>query len=92
MAVTRTFTHSQHPSCYRLSCEMQLNLANPPQACRPELRNSRRCSLMGYEVLLFCILLEVLGIMTHGFPDVRFSLYLSPQTSEQGEEDNKSSP
>lgn len=25
-AVTRTFAHLQHPSCYRLSCEMQLNL------------------------------------------------------------------
>lgn len=82
MAVTRTFGHLQHPSCYRLCCEMKLNLAIP-QACRPELRNSR-CFLLGCEVLLFCILLEVLGIMTRVSPDVQFSLYLSPQTSEQG--------
>lgn len=68
-SVTKTFAHLQHPSCYRHSCEMQLNLATP-QACRPGLRNSRRCFLMGCEVLLFCILLEVLGIMTRVFPDM----------------------
>lgn len=68
MGVTRTFAHLQHPSSYRLSCEMQLNLATP-QACRPGLRNSR-CFLVGCEVLLFCILLEILGITTHVFPDM----------------------
>lgn len=57
MAVSKTFAHLQHPSCYRLSCEMQLNLATP-HTCRPSLRNSRRCFLMGCEVLLLCILLE----------------------------------
>lgn len=45
---------------------------------------------MGCEVLLFCILLEVLGIMTRVFPDVQFSLHLRPQMSKQGEEDNRS--
>lgn len=64
MTVTRTSAHLQPPSCYRLSCEMQLKLATP-QACRPGLSNSRRRSfLMACEVLLFHILLEVLGIMT----------------------------
>lgn len=89
VSVTRTSAHLQLPSCYRLSCEMQLNLATP-QPCRPGLRNSRRrCFLMGCEVLL----LEVLGIMsTHVFFwHVLFSLHLKPLwVSEQGEEDNKS--
>jgi len=65
MTITRTSAHLQLPSCYRLNCKMQLNLATP-QACRPGLRNSRRrCFLMECEVLLFHILLEVLGVMTN---------------------------
>lgn len=58
---TSAHLHLQLLSCYSPSCEMQLNFATP-QIYRSGLTNSRKCFLVGCEVFLFRILLEVLGI------------------------------
>lgn len=78
MTISKTSAHLQFPSCYRLSCEMQLNLVTP-WACRPGLRNSRKWFLVGCEALLFYILLEVLGIwLLVFFWHVWFLFHLKP--------------